>query len=54
MEKRKIIMEYYELRNQLNDLKKQQLEQARDQKIEENFAILITGKPKMKILRRKS
>ena len=54
MKKRELIMEYYELKNQLMDLKKQQLEQARDKKIEENFTVLVTGKSKIKTLRRKT
>lgn len=54
MEKREIIMEYYELKKQLLELKKQQIEKTRDKDIEEQFEVLVTGKPKIKTLKRKS
>lgn len=47
------ITKFYEMREQLIELKKQQLVQNRDKEIEDNFSVLVTGKPKVKALKRK-
>lgn len=53
MKRKEIIMEYHNLKSQLIELKKYYLIQNRDRDIEENFSILLEGKPKVKILKRK-
>lgn len=47
MNRKQILMEYYELKKQL-------IEQIRNQKIEEKFEILVIGEPRVKKLKRKN
>ena len=52
MEKRDKIMQLYALRNEIINLKKQQLIEQIDTKVEEKFENLIVGTPKIKILKK--